>query len=87
MTQDERYIRIFTADWEYIDNIFYVQIIDTILSNIDYIRELHGPLRDTVVGVCVQSLEYGHGESLLLGDKDKSRLIVQWPNPFAPWQP
>ncbi|QKX53239.1 uncharacterized protein TRUGW13939_00315 [Talaromyces rugulosus] len=36
------------------------EIIDAILSNIDYIRELKGPLRDTVVGVCVQGLEYGH---------------------------
>ncbi|KAJ5833281.1 hypothetical protein N7474_001592 [Penicillium riverlandense] len=36
------------------------KIIDAVLSNIDYIRRLTGPLRKTIVKACVKGLEYGH---------------------------
>ncbi|KAJ5619460.1 hypothetical protein N7510_003444 [Penicillium lagena] len=36
------------------------KIIDAVLSNIDYIRRLTGPLHEIIVKACVNGLEYGH---------------------------
>jgi hypothetical protein len=40
----------------------FFQIIQKVLSDVSYVRQLTGAIKETVVGSYVESLEYSHGE-------------------------